>query len=50
MQGNSEGRNVQILESIVNNTPYTEPPQSRIEELLLEVKEVIEQLRDKVES
>lgn len=50
MNGNSEGRNVHILESIVNNTPYTEPPQSRIEELLIEVKEVIDDLRDKVEN
>jgi hypothetical protein len=38
-----EGRNAEILESIINNTEYTDPPQSRIEELLLELKEVIEQ-------
>jgi hypothetical protein len=43
MHGNSEGRNVKILESIVNGTPYTDPPQSRVEELLIEVKEVIEE-------
>jgi hypothetical protein len=42
MVGNSEGRNVKILESIVDGTQYTDPPQSRVEELLLEVKEVIE--------
>ena len=38
-----EGRNAEILESIINDTEYTDPPQSRIEELLLELKEVIEQ-------
>lgn len=37
-----EGRNAEILESIINDTEYTDPPQSRIEELLLELKEVIE--------
>ena len=43
MMNNSEGRNARILESIVDGTPYNDPPQSRIEELLIEVKEVIEQ-------
>lgn len=38
-----EGRNAEILKSIINDTEYTDPPQSRIEELLLELKEVIEQ-------
>lgn len=38
-----EGRNAEILESIINDTEYTAPPESRIEELLLELKEVIEQ-------
>lgn len=38
-----EGRNAEILEAIINNTEYTDPPQSRIEALLLELKEVIEQ-------
>ena len=42
MVGNSEGRNVKILESIVNGTPYQNLPQSRVEELLLELKKVIE--------
>lgn len=37
-----EGRNAEILESIINGTEYTAPPESRIEELLLELKEVIE--------
>ena len=50
MNGNSEGRNVSILESIVNNTPYTDPPQSRVEELLIQVKEAIDDLRRKVEN
>lgn len=37
-----EGRNAAILESIINGTAYTDPPQSRIEELLIELKQVIE--------
>ena len=37
-----EGRNAEILESIINDTEYTAPPESRIEELLLELKGVIE--------
>lgn len=37
-----EGRNAEILEATINGTEYTDPPQSRIEELLLELKSVIE--------
>ena len=37
-----QGRNADILQSIVDGTEYTDPPQSRIEDLLLQVKEVIE--------
>ena len=36
------GRNSAILQSIIDGTEYTEPPQSHIEELLIELKEVIE--------
>ena len=35
---NVEARNSKILKSIINNTEYTDPPQSEIEELLLELK------------
>ena len=35
----TESRNAAILKSIINNTEYNEPPQSEIEELLLELKE-----------
>ena len=37
-----EGRNAAILQSIIDGTAYTDPPQSRIEELLIELKQVIE--------
>ena len=37
------GRNAEILEATINGEPYEEEPQSRIEELLLELKQVIEQ-------
>ena len=37
------GRNADILEATINGEPYDEEPQSRIEELLLELKQVIEQ-------
>ena len=40
---NPQSRNEAILESIVEGTEYTDPPQSRIEDLLLQVKEVIEE-------
>ena len=40
----NESRNEAILESIINETEYTEEPQSRIEELLLELKVKIEEL------
>ena len=33
----------QILTSMINSTPYAEYPQSRLEDLLLQLKEVIEQ-------
>lgn len=39
----TESRNGQILESIINDEPYDAEPQSRIEELLIELKETIEQ-------
>ena len=38
-----QGRNADILQSIVDGTEYTDPPQSRIEDLLLQVKKVIEE-------
>lgn len=38
----TESRNGEILLSIINGTPYTAEPQSRIEELLIELKEAIE--------
>ena len=38
-----QSRNEDILESIVNSTEYTDPPRSRIEDLLLQVKGVIEE-------
>lgn len=38
-----QSRNEDILESIVNSTEYTDPPRSRIEDLLLQVKDVIEE-------
>ena len=34
----THSRNAEILKSIINNTEYTDPPQSEIEELLLELK------------
>lgn len=37
-----DSRNEKILKSIINGTEYTDPPQSRIEDLLLQLKEVIE--------
>ena len=37
-----EGRNAAILQATIDGTPYTDPPQSRIEELLIELKAVIE--------
>ena len=40
---NPQSRNEEILESIVNDTPYTRVPQSREEYLLLEIKDLIEQ-------
>lgn len=36
------GQNVDILNSIINKTEYSEEPRSQISELLLELKEVIE--------
>ncbi len=38
-----QGRNADILQSIVDGTEYTDPPQSRIEDLLLQLKELIEE-------
>lgn len=35
-------RNEAIIQSIIDGTSYTEKPQSRLEALLLELKEVIE--------
>lgn len=37
-----EGRNAAILRATIDGTEYTEPPQSPIEELLIELKETIE--------
>jgi len=37
-----KGRNELILESIIHQTVYTDPPESRIEDLLLQLKDVIE--------
>ena len=37
----THSRNAEILKSIINNTEYTDAPQSEIEELLLELKEKI---------
>lgn len=39
----AQSRNESILQSIIDGTQYTDPPQSRIEDLLLQVKEVIEE-------
>lgn len=38
-----QGRNADILQSIIDSTEYTDPPQSRIEDLLLQLKELIEE-------
>ena len=40
-----QSRNEDILESIINGTEYTAPPQSRIEDLLLQLKQTIENLK-----
>ena len=37
-----EGRNAAILRATIDGTEYTDPPQSVIEELLIELKETIE--------
>lgn len=39
----TESRNEQILRATIDDEPYTAEPQSRIEELLIELKETIEQ-------
>ena len=38
-----QSRNEDILQSIVDATQYTDPPKSRVEDLLLQVKEAIEE-------
>ena len=38
-----QSRNEDILTAIINGDEYNKPPQSRIEELLLELKEAIEE-------
>ena len=38
-----QSRNEAILQATIDGTEYTDPPQSRIEDLLLELKEVIEE-------
>ena len=38
-----------ILQAIVNETTYDDEPQSRIEDLLIQVKEVIDDLIKRVE-
>ena len=40
--GDPQSRNEAILMSIIDETAYDEEPESRIEELLLELKEKIE--------
>ena len=40
--GEDWGRNAAILQATIDGTEYTDPPQSRIEALLLELKAVIE--------
>ena len=39
---NPQGRNENILQSTLDGTEYKDPPQSRIEDLLLQLKEMIE--------
>lgn len=41
--GNSESRVEDILQATIDGEPYDVPPQSRVENLLLELKEVIEE-------
>ena len=38
----SQSRNEAILQSIINSIEYADPPQSRLEDLLLQLKEAIE--------
>ena len=38
-----QSRNEAILQATIDGTEYTDPPQSRIENLLLELKETIEE-------
>ena len=40
--GNPQSRNEAILQATLDGTEYTDPPQSRIESLLIELKAVIE--------
>lgn len=47
---NPQSRNEAILQSIINDTEYTAPPQSRIEALLLELKGQLQDLQARVEA
>lgn len=38
-----QSRNEAILQATIDGTEYTDPPQSRIEDLLIQLKEAIEQ-------
>lgn len=38
-----QSRNEAILQATIDDVQYTDPPQSRIEDLLLQLKEVIEE-------
>lgn len=38
-----QSRNEAILQATIDGTEYTDPPQSRIEDLLIELKETIEE-------
>ena len=42
MSNTPQSRNEAILQATIDGTPYTAPPQSRIEALLIQLKEVIE--------
>lgn len=45
-----QSRNEAILRATIDGTEYTDPPQSRIEDLLLELKEVIEEIDAQLEA
>ena len=47
---NPQSRNEAILQSMIAGTEYTDPPQSRIESLLLQLKEQLQDLQARVEA